>query len=85
MIRNSAISAYSEHDDQVMADSEFDAMQIPLDVSDWGKIENDRMDELKQAGMVVFARSAYLQSLVLMDPQNLPEKMAFVKPTLEKH
>ena len=33
----------------------------------------------------MFTRSAYLQSLVLMDPQTLPEKMAFVKPTLEKH
>lgn len=49
MIRTSVISAYSEHDDQIMADSEFDAMQIPLDVFDWGKIENGQMDELKQA------------------------------------
>lgn len=85
VIRTSAISAYSEHDYRVMADSEFDAMQIPLNVFDWDKIENGEMDALKQAGKSVFTRSVYLQGLVFMDPQNLPEKMAFAKPTLEKY
>lgn len=85
VIRTSAISAYSEHDYQVMADSEFDAMQIPLNVFDWDKIENGQMDALKQAGKSVFTRSVYLQGLVFMNPENLPEKMAFVKPTLEKY
>ena len=82
VIRTSAISAYSEHDYRVMADSEFDAMQIPLNVFDWDKIENGEMDALKQAGKSVFTRSVYLQGLVFMDPQNLPEKMAFAKPPL---
>lgn len=85
VIRTSAISAYSEHDYRIMADSEFDAMQIPLNVFDWDKIESGEMDALKQAGKAVFTRSVYLQGLVFMDPQNLPEKMAFVKPTLEKY
>ena len=85
VIRTSAISAYSEHDYRVMADSEFDAMQIPLNVFDWDKIESGEMDALKQAGKSVFTRSVYLQGLVFMNPENLPEKMAFVKPTLEKY
>lgn len=85
VIRTSAISAYSEHDYRVMADSEFDAMQIPLNVFDWDKIESGEMDALKQASKSVFTRSVYLQGLVFMNPENLPEKMAFVKPTLEKY
>lgn len=85
VIRTSAISAYSEHDYQVMADSEFDAMQIPLNVFDWGKIESGEMEALKQAGKCVFTRSVYLQGLVFMNPENLPEKMAFCKPTLDKY
>ena len=42
-------------------------------------------DALKNAGKSVFTRSVYLQGLVFMNPENLPEKMAFVKPTLEKY
>lgn len=84
VIRTSAISAYSEHDYHVMADSEFDAVQIPLNVFDWGKIESGEMEALKKAGKSVFTRSVFLQGLVFMDPRKLPEKMAFCQPTLEK-
>lgn len=84
VIRTGAISAYSEHDYHVMADSEFDAVQIPLNVFDWGKIESGEMEALKKAGKSVFTRSVFLQGLVFMDPRKLPEKMAFCLPTLEK-
>lgn len=85
VIRTSAISTYSEYDYNVLAESDFDAMQIPLNVFDWDKIESGEMDALKNAGKAVFTRSVFLQGLVFMDPQQLPEKMAFCKPTLEKY
>ena len=85
VIRTSAISAYSEHDYRVMADSEFDAVQIPLNVFDWGKVESGEMEALQRAGKCVFTRSVFLQGLVFMDPLKLPEKMAFCQPTLEKY
>ena len=85
VIRTSAISTYSEYDYNVLAESEFDAMQIPLNVFDWGKIESGEMDALKNAGKAVFTRSVFLQGLVFMDPEKLPGKMAFCKPTLEKY
>lgn len=85
VIRTSAISTYSEYDYNVLAESEFDAMQIPLNVFDWGKQETGEMEALEKAGKAVFTRSVFLQGLVFMDPQKLPEKMAFCKPTLEKY
>lgn len=85
VIRTSAISAYSEYDYRIMADSAFDAVQIPLNVFDWGKVESGEMDALKQAGKAVFTRSVFLQGLVFMDPEKLPEKMAFCQPTLMKY
>lgn len=85
VIRTSAISAYSEHDYRVMADSEFDAVQIPLNVFDWSKMESGEMEALQRAGKCVFTRSVFLQGLVFMDPLKLPEKMAFCQPTLEKY
>ena len=84
VIRTSAISAYSEHDYRIMADSDFDAMQIPLNVFDWGKQESGELEALEKAGKCVFTRSVFLQGLVFMDPQKIPEKMAFCYPTLEK-
>lgn len=85
VIKTSAISTYSEYDYRVIADSEFDATQIPLNVFDWGKIESGETEALEKAGKAVFTRSVYLQGLVFMNPENLPEKMAFCKPTLEKY
>lgn len=85
IIRTSAISAYSEHDYRVLAESEFDAVQIPLNVFDWEKIENGEMEALRKAGKAVFTRSIYLQGLVFMDPQKVPKHLAFCIPTLEKY
>ena len=85
IIRTSAISAYSNHDYRIMAESEFDAVQIPLNVFDWEKIENGEMEQLHKAGKAVFTRSVFLQGLVFLDPEKLPAKMQFCKPVLEKY
>jgi len=85
VIKTSAISTYSEYDYNVIAESEFDDTQIPLNVFDWGKIESGEMEALEKAGKAVFTRSVFLQGLVFMDPEKLPEKMAFCQPTLRKY
>lgn len=85
IIRTSAISAYSNHDYRVMADSVFDAVQIPLNVFDWQKVENGELEALHKAGKAIFTRSVFLQGLVFLDPEKLPEKMMFCKPALEKY
>lgn len=80
----SGISAYSNHDYGELAASGFDAVQIPVNIFDWGQIENGGLQKLKDSGMMIFVRSVYLQGLVFQDPEALPAHMAFCKETLVK-
>lgn len=78
------MSAYAFHDYGAIADSGFDAVQIPVNLFDWRQIENGGIARLEEAGMLVFARSVYLQGLVFRKPDQLDERMAFCAPVLEK-
>ncbi|MBQ4120329.1 MAG: aldo/keto reductase [Clostridia bacterium] len=80
----SAISAYSRHDYGVIADSGFDATQIPLNVFDWGQIENGGLQRLADSGMMIFTRSVFLQGLVFHTPEDLDPRMDFCFPYLNK-
>ena len=81
--RYSAFSAYSRHDYGVIAESGFDAVQIPLNIFDWGQIESGGIEKLAKANMMVFARSVFLQGLVFLSPQVLDRRMDFCLPALE--
>lgn len=83
-IRFTGASAYAYHDYGQIAETGFDATQIPVNLFDWTQIENGGMEKLEQSGMIVFARSVFLQGLVFADPDNLPSKMAFARDTLVK-
>jgi aryl-alcohol dehydrogenase-like predicted oxidoreductase len=79
-----AISAYSRHDYGVIAESGFDATQIPLNVFDWTQIDNGGMEKLQKSGMMVFTRSVFLQGLVFHTPEDLDPRMEFCFPYLRK-
>lgn len=81
----SAISAYSYHDYGIIADSGFDAVQIPINVFDWGQIENGGLQKLADADMMIFARSVFLQGLVFHTPEDLDQRMAFCFPYLRRY
>ena len=77
------ISAYSRHDYRAIASSGFDAVQVPVNLFDWKQIENGGLAALREAGMLVFIRSVYLQGLVFQDPASLDPRMEFARGTLE--
>lgn len=79
-----AISAYSHHDYSVIAESGFDATQIPLNVFDWGQIENGGLQKLADSGIMIFTRSVFLQGLVFHTPEDLDPRMDFCFPYLNK-
>lgn len=83
--RYSAISAYSRHDYGIIADSGFDATQIPLNVFDWSQIDNGGMERLERSGMMVFVRSVFLQGLVFKTPQTLDSRMGFCLPYVQRY
>lgn len=80
----SAISAYSRHDYGVIAESGFDATQIPLNVFDWTQIENGGLQKLADSGMMIFTRSVFLQGLVFHTPEDLDPRMDFCFPYLRR-
>lgn len=82
--RYSALSAYSHHDYGVIAASGFDAVQIPLNVFDWSQIENGGIQKIADAGMMIFARSVFLQGLVFQTPETLDPRMDFCLPYLQE-
>ena len=84
-IRYSGLSVYSEDDYFAVAESGFDAVQIPLNVFDWRQIENGGIKAIADAGMAIFARSVFLQGLVFMSPDRLDPRMDFCRPYLEKY
>ena len=83
-VRFLGASAYSHHDYGQVADTGFDATQIPINLFDWKQIENGGLKKLEDSGMMVFVRSVYLQGLVFQKPENLAPHMEFARPTLEK-
>ena len=80
----SGISAYAHHDYGRIADSGFDATQIPLNIFDWRQIDNGGLKKLQDSGMIVFVRSVYLQGLVFKKPEDLDPRMEFAGETLKK-
>lgn len=79
-----AISAYSHHDYSIIAESGFDATQIPLNVFDWGQIESGGLQKLADSGIMIFTRSVFLQGLVFHTPEDLDPRMDFCFPYLNR-
>lgn len=85
MIRRTALSAYSRHDYGVLSESGFDAVQIPLNVFDWGQIESGGIQKLADANISIFTRSVFLQGLVFLKPEEVDARMDFCVPYLKKY
>ncbi len=84
-IRYSGLSVYSEDDYFDVACSDFDAVQIPLNVFDWRRIEDGGVKAIADAGKAIFVRSVFLQGLVFQSPDQLDPRMEFCRPYLEKY
>ncbi len=81
--RYNALSAYSRHDYGMIADSGFDAVQIPMNVFDWEQINSGGMEKLEKSGIMVFVRSVFLQGLVFQTPETLDPRMSVCVPYVE--
>lgn len=85
VIRYRALSMYSEDDYFLAAKSGFDAVQIPLNVFDFRRINDGGIRAIAEAGMAIFARSVFLQGLVFMREEEVDPRMAFACPYLAEY
>ncbi|MDT8375576.1 MAG: aldo/keto reductase [Mariprofundaceae bacterium] len=58
--------------DRILDRFPLDLIQIPLNVFDQRMLANNYLANLKKAGIEIHARSAFLQGLLLMEPDKLP-------------
>jgi len=61
-----------------------DLVQLPVNVLDQRLIRGGQINRLKACGTEVHARSAFLQGLLLMDPEATPTYFTPVRPLLHK-
>jgi aryl-alcohol dehydrogenase-like predicted oxidoreductase len=83
-IRFCGISLYDNNDFAMIADSEMDVVQVPLNILDWRLVTSGKLKLLMDAKKNIFVRSVFLQGLIFMSPDELSNEMAFCKPVLEK-
>lgn len=65
--------------------SEIDMIQIPYNVFDRRLDRCGFFDKAIERGKTVYARSSLLQGLLLMDPNNLPDRVSFTKEYITEY
>lgn len=76
MIRRIGVSVYDPQEVETFLSLEgVDSIQIPVNLFDQRLIRNGMLNRLSEKGTEIFARSVYLQGLLLMDPEKLPDKL----------
>jgi len=85
LFRYKGISAYSRHDYRLIAESGFEATQIPLNAFDWSQIDHGGIESLSCADVNIFVRSVFLQGLVFLKPEKVEERMAFCREPLRHY
>ncbi len=75
--RKIGVSVYGPEElDRLMGEMRFDLVQAPLNILDRRLMESGWARRLKEQGTEVHVRSAFLQGLLLMAPDQRPEKFA---------
>jgi aryl-alcohol dehydrogenase-like predicted oxidoreductase len=61
-----------------------DIIQVPVNILDQRLIQSGHLSDLKKKGIEIHARSIFLQGLLLMNPEKLPENFTSIKPILSR-
>jgi aryl-alcohol dehydrogenase-like predicted oxidoreductase len=73
LVKKVGVSVYTaEQIDRVLDNFTIDLIQLPMNVLDQRLLVSGHLTQLKAAGVEVHARSAFLQGLLLMDPDAVP-------------
>lgn len=85
IISKVGISAYTPDDvSKFLENKNLDVIQIPINILDTRLIKNGLLHELKNEGKDIFARSIFLQGLLLLEESEIPKKLTAVLKPLKK-
>ena len=81
------VSVYSPQEVESALDTGIiEAIEVPLNIFDHRLIHSGLLKELKKKGLVIFARSVYLQGLFFLDEGKLPASLSVAcKPLKQLH
>jgi len=82
LVEHIGVSVYNETEAHKALELGLDYVQVPYNVFDRGLDDTDFFTLAKEKGITVFARSPFLQGLLLMDPAKLPSHLADAKESL---
>ena len=68
----------------ILENSEFQAVQIPINIFDQRLIVDGTLEKMKERNKIVFARSVYLQGLFFLNPAGLTGNLISAFPYLQK-
>ena len=84
LFKHIRVSIYDEGEALQAAELGVDYVQVPYNAFDQRLDATDFFDIAKKNKVTVFARSPFLQGLLLMRPSELPEHLAQLRPHLER-
>ena len=84
-IKHFGVSIYSDSDFQLaIKNKDIDLIQVPFNIFDQRAIHNHWFKEAASSNKLIFIRSIYLQGLLLMDRDKLPNNLSQAKPYIEQ-
>lgn len=84
LVKNIGVSIYDEPEALQAAELGVDCVQVPYNAFDQRLDATDFFENAKKNRTTVFARSPFLQGLLLLRPEQLPEHLSHVRPFLEQ-
>ncbi|MDO8518146.1 MAG: aldo/keto reductase [bacterium] len=83
LVNNIGVSTYDESEALQAVELGMDYVQVPYNVFDQRLDNTDFFELAKKNGATVFARSPFLQGLLLLKPTELPPHLVHARPYLE--
>lgn len=84
LAKHIGVSIYNEEDALSAVDLDIDYIQVPYNALDQRLSRTDFFEKAKKAGITVFARSPFLQGLLLAEPGIIAEHLEHTKGHIEK-
>ncbi|HCR52262.1 TPA: aldo/keto reductase [Candidatus Kaiserbacteria bacterium] len=82
LVKNIGVSIYDEPEALQAAELGVDYVQVPYNAFDQRLDATDFFELAKKNNVTVFARSPFLQGLLVMPPERVPEHLSYVRPYL---
>ncbi|MEK7095336.1 MAG: aldo/keto reductase, partial [Patescibacteria group bacterium] len=84
LVKNIGVSVYDEAEALQAVSLGMDYVQVPYNAFDQRLDATDFFEIAKKNKVTVFARSPFLQGLLLMKPSELPVHLSYLRPHLER-